>query len=86
MTAILTSRMVAHPSDSNTIDRYQATGGYEALRKALAMTPEAVHQEVKLSEIRGRGGAFFPAGVKWGFLAPTQPRYLVINGDESEPG
>ncbi|NNK91124.1 MAG: NADH-quinone oxidoreductase subunit NuoF [Acidimicrobiia bacterium] len=86
MTAILTSRMVAHPADSNTIDRYQATGGYEALRKALAMTPEAVHQEVKLSEIRGRGGAFFPAGVKWGFLAPTQPRYLVINGDESEPG
>jgi NADH-quinone oxidoreductase subunit F len=50
------------------------------------MTPEQVTAEVKASNIRGRGGAGFPAGVKWGFLPPTKPRYLVVNADESEPG
>jgi NADH-quinone oxidoreductase subunit F len=50
------------------------------------MTPEKVAEEVKASNIRGRGGANFPAGVKWGFLAPSKPAYLVVNGDESEPG
>ncbi len=84
---ILTERMTAHPSDSHTIERYEATGGYAALRKGLEdMTPEQVAAEVKASNIRGRGGANFPAGVKWGFLPPTKPRYLVVNGDESEPG
>ncbi len=86
-TLILTGRMEAHTSDSHTLKRYEATGGYEALRKALAeMTPEQVQEELTLSEIRGRGGAFFPCGMKWGFLAPSETRYLVINGDESEPG
>lgn len=84
---ILTTRMVAHPSDSHTIERYEETGGYESLKKALQdMTPEQVADEVKASNIRGRGGAGFPMGVKWGFLAPAEPRYLVVNCDESEPG
>ncbi len=84
---ILTSRMDAHPSDSHTIGRYLDTGGYETLRKALqTMSPEQVAAEVKASNIRGRGGANFPCGVKWGFLADNEPRYLVVNADESEPG
>jgi NADH-quinone oxidoreductase subunit F len=84
---ILTTRMVAHPADSHTIDRYLATGGYDALRKAVnEMTPEDVVGEVKASNMRGRGGAGFPTGVKWGFLPDTYPRYLVVNCDESEPG
>ena len=83
---ILTTRMEAHPADSHTMSRYEATGGYTALRKALGMKPEEIVAEVKASNLRGRGGAGFPTGVKWGFLAPTRPRYLVINADESEPG
>jgi NADH-quinone oxidoreductase subunit F len=75
-------------SDGHTYDGYVRTGGYVALRKALtSMTPEQVHDEVRTSEMQGRGGAGFPAGTKWGFLpAGVFPRYLVINGDESEPG
>jgi NADH-quinone oxidoreductase subunit F len=84
---ILTVRMDEHPSDSNTLARYEDTGGYAALRKALKeMSPEQLVDEVKASNMRGRGGAGFPTGVKWGFLAPAEPRYLVINCDESEPG
>jgi NADH-quinone oxidoreductase subunit F len=78
--------MTEHPSDSHTIARYEATGGYEALRKALKMKAEEIAVEVKASNLAGRGGAGFPTGVKWGFLAPSTPRYLVINADESEPG
>ncbi len=85
---ILTTRMEAHPQDSHTLVRYEATDGYKAAEQALtSMTPEAVHEEVTASNLRGRGGAGFPCGVKWGFLPPdTRPRYLVVNGDESEPG
>jgi NADH-quinone oxidoreductase subunit F len=84
---ILTQRMEANRTDSNTIERYEATGGYTALRKGLfELGAEKVAAEVKASNIRGRGGANFPAGVKWGFLAPAKPAYLVINADESEPG
>ena len=83
---ILTTRMEAHPADSHTMSRYEATGGYTALRKALGMKPEEIVAEVKASNLRGRGGAGFPTGVKWGFLAPARPRYLVVNADESEPG
>ena len=84
---ILTERMDANRSDSHTIARYEATGGYTALRKGLLdIGAEAIAAEVKASNIRGRGGANFPAGVKWGFLAAAKPAYLVINGDESEPG
>lgn len=73
--------------DSYTVDRYLATGGYQGLRAALAKKPEEVIEEVKASQLTGRGGAGFPAGVKWSFLAPgVFPRYVVVNGDESEPG
>jgi NADH-quinone oxidoreductase subunit F len=73
--------------DSHTLERYEATGGYRALRKALGMAPQQVIEEVKAASLLGRGGAGFPAGVKWGFCPPgAWPRYLVVNGDESEPG
>jgi len=73
-----------------TLKDYQEKGaGYTGLEKALReMTPEEVHAEVKTSCIRGRGGAGFPAGVKWGFAPKDtgKPTYLVCNGDEGEPG
>jgi len=73
--------------EAHKIETYEATGGYVALRKALEMTPEEVHNEVKGASLLGRGGAGFPAGIKWGFCPPgVWPRYLVVNGDESEPG
>ena len=77
-------------------DEYVKTGGYEALRKALTMKPEDVVEEVKKSNLRGRGGAGFPTGLKWTFLPPVPDgkspgeegaeRYLAVNADESEPG
>jgi NADH-quinone oxidoreductase subunit F len=71
----------------HTLARYLATGGYEGLRAALAKAPDDVTAEVKTASLLGRGGAGFPAGVKWGFCPPGMwPRYVVINGDESEPG
>lgn len=73
--------------EAHKLSVYEETGGYVALRKALEMTPEAVHNEVRGASLLGRGGAGFPAGVKWGFCPPNVwPRYLVVNGDESEPG
>ena len=71
-----------------TLDHYLETGGYTALRKALAMQPKDVVDMVKSSELRGRGGAGFPAGMKWSFLPPEdgERRYLAINCDEAEPG
>jgi NADH-quinone oxidoreductase subunit F len=70
------------------IDVYEAHGGYQMLRKALGMTPEAVTDEVKRSGLRGRGGACFPTGLKWTFMPKqtSKPKYLCVNGDESEPG
>ncbi len=63
-------------------------GGYEGLRKALGMTPEAIIEVVKASGLRGRGGAGFPTGLKWSFMPKDdgKPHYLVCNADESEPG
>ena len=74
--------------DLTRIENYEAQGGYQALRKALkGMTPADVHAEVKKANLRGRGGAGFPAGLKWGFLPDDgRPRYLCCNADESEPG
>ncbi|MCU1386730.1 MAG: nuoF [Ilumatobacteraceae bacterium] len=82
---IVTSRFKYE--DSYTLDRYLATGGYEGLKAALAKPAPAVHEEVKAATVLGRGGAGFPAGTKWGLTPPgVFPRYLVVNGDESEPG
>lgn len=74
------------------LDEYVRTGGYQALRKALTMKPVEVVEEVKKSQLRGRGGAGFPTGLKWTFLPKVEegkdpgPRYLAVNADESEPG
>ncbi len=82
---IVTSRF--EHDDSFTLDRYEATDGYRGLRRALDRTPAQVHDEVREATVLGRGGAGFPAGVKWGFMPPGKfPYYLVVNGDESEPG
>ncbi|MFQ5590111.1 MAG: NADH-quinone oxidoreductase subunit NuoF, partial [Phycisphaerae bacterium] len=71
---------------STTLQVYTSRGGYQAARKALNMTPSEVVEEVKRANLRGRGGAGFPAGVKWGFLPAGRKRtYLCVNGDESEP-
>ena len=74
--------------DSFTIEGYHRNGGYQALRKALTMDPDAIIQAVKDSGLRGRGGAGFPTGMKWGFIPQNdgKPHYLVVNADESEPG
>jgi NADH-quinone oxidoreductase subunit F len=74
--------------NSRTISTYQRLGGYSALEKAVSMTPAEVIDEVKASGIRGRGGAGFPAGVKWGFVPrdTAKPKYMICNADESEPG
>lgn len=72
-----------------TFDVYRKNGGYTSVEKAIkTMTPDEVTEEVKKSGLRGRGGAGFPAGMKWSFLdrKSTKPRYLVCNADESEPG
>lgn len=83
---VVTKRMVEHPADSHTLKRYQATGGYKQARRAVRMTREELVELVEGSRLLGRGGAAFPAGLKWSFLAPDRPSYLVVNGDESEPG
>lgn len=69
-------------------DAYREHDGYKSVEKALAMTPEEILEEVKTSGLRGRGGAGFPTGMKWSFLAKPEgvPRHLVVNADESEPG
>ncbi len=71
-----------------TLPAYERGGGYRAVRKALRMQPEEVVQLVKDSGLRGRGGAGFPTGLKWGFIPQDNPnpKYLVVNADESEPG
>lgn len=75
--------------DIHSFSGYRKQGGYEAVEKMLkGMTPESVIEEVKTSGIRGRGGAGFPTGMKWGFLdkKTNKPRYLICNADEGEPG
>jgi NADH-quinone oxidoreductase subunit F len=71
-----------------TLDFYTRHGGYAALKKALAMTPDAVVEAVKASGLRGRGGAGFPTGMKWQFVdkKSPKPKYICCNADESEPG
>jgi NADH-quinone oxidoreductase subunit F len=79
---------------SHTLSVYRALGGYQSLEKALEMTPDAIVEEVKKSNLRGRGGAGFPTGMKWSFMPKNpldaagqpKPKYLVCNADEGEPG
>jgi len=74
-------------NETEWLDEYVRGGGYEVARKALDMQPEQIIEQVKESGLRGRGGAGFPTGMKWGFLPPNSfPRYLAVNADESEPG
>jgi NADH-quinone oxidoreductase subunit F len=91
--------LVSHPDEvrvvsrrfgmgATNLDRYLERDGYRATQKALTMEPEAIINEVKTSNLRGRGGAGFPTGLKWSFV-PKQspkPKYVLCNGDESEPG
>lgn len=86
-TRVVTKRYREHPEDSFTIERYLATGGYQALEKAIKQqAPEEIVEMVKASGLRGRGGAGFPTGAKWGFLPKDVfPRYVVVNDDEGEP-
>ena len=83
---VLTSRW--GNDEARSIDGYRKTGGYDALKKAMGMTPADVIEEVKASGLRGRGGAGFPTGLKWSFMpkGDGKPHYLCCNADESEPG
>ncbi len=91
--------LVSHPDEvkvissrwgkgATNIDRYLELDGYKAVQKALTMTPDAIIAEVKTSNLRGRGGAGFPTGMKWSFVPKesAKPKYILCNGDESEPG
>ena len=74
--------------NSASIDTYLATGGYQSWKKAVGMTPDDIINEVKASNLRGRGGAGFPTGMKWSFVPRNSPKlkYIMVNADESEPG
>src|SRR5450432_3052252 len=90
--------LVSHPDEvkvvsrrfgqgATTIDRFLELDGYKAVQKALAMQPDAIINEVKNSGLRGRGGAGFSTGMKWSFLPKNnEPRFLLCNADEGEPG
>ena len=75
----------AKERDLTKLAEYQVEGGYRALAKARQLEPQQVIDELLEANLRGRGGAFFPMGRKASFLAPSRPRYLVVNADESEP-
>ena len=81
------TRNVGNPA-ARTVDGYKKAGGYAGLAAALKLSPDEVIEEVKKSGLRGRGGAGFPAGMKWSFIPKEseKPKYLVCNADESEPG
>ena len=74
-------------AEAKNIDHFEKKGGYRMARRAVTMAPSSIHEEVKASNLRGRGGAGFPTGIKWGFVPKdAQTVYLVVNADESEPG
>ncbi len=83
----IVSRLFGIPN-SHTYDVYTANDGFKAFKKAVAMKPEEIIEEVKISNLRGRGGAGFPAGLKWSFVprSSPKPKIIVVNADESEPG
>lgn len=79
---------ISKPGWSPDIETYIGSGGYEMLKKALGMQPSEIIDTVKAANLRGRGGAGFPCGVKWSFIKRDdgKPHYITVNGDESEPG
>src|SRR5258706_6646184 len=90
--------LVSHPDEvrivssrfgkgATDLDRYLELDGYKAVKKALQMKSDDIINEVKTSNLRGRGGAGFPTGMKWSFVPKesAQPKYVLVNGDESEP-
>jgi len=92
-------RLVSHPDEVKVvskrfgqgaaeINRYEELGGYAAAKKCLEQGPEWIITEMKASNLRGRGGAGFPTGLKWSFVpkVSAKPKYVLVNGDESEPG
>src|SRR4030088_2459032 len=83
---VLTKRFLLENSAS--LDTYLATDGYKAFLKAREMTPDAIINELKVSNLRGRGGAGFPTGMKWSFVPKNspKPKIIMVNADESEPG
>jgi NADH-quinone oxidoreductase subunit F len=91
--SVLTEKVMTRDwgrADQHSLAGYQASGGYAHLKKALQLTPAQILDEVKKSNLRGRGGAGFPTGLKWSFVPSAEknpkPRYLCVNADESEPG
>src|SRR5258707_12263451 len=91
--------LVSHPDETKVVskrfgmgatnlDRYLELDGYKAVQKALTMEPDVIINEVKNSSLRGRGGAGFSTGMKWSFVPKqsAKPKYVLCNGDESEPG
>ena len=86
LTPVLTKRWLS--PQSWTLRTYEQLEGYQALRRALAMDPDEIIKVMKDSSLRGRGGAGFPTGMKWGFIPQNdgKPHYLVVNADEGEPG
>ena len=79
---------IDEPGYTNDLACYRRHGGYEVLKKSVTRKPEELIDEVKKSGLRGRGGAGFPCGVKWGLVdrKSGKPIYLIVNADESEPG
>jgi len=77
-----------HDPNGTELDVYEEHGGYDAMRKAFEMSREEIVGEIKAANLRGRGGAGFPAGIKWSFIPgeTDDPKYLVVNADEGEPG
>jgi NADH-quinone oxidoreductase subunit F len=83
---LILTKYIDHP-ESHTLTHYKSVGGYESLKKAMALSAEEIVNTVKESGLRGRGGAGFPTGMKWSFIPKTdKPKYLICNGDEGEPG
>src|ERR1041384_3806317 len=93
------AQLVSHPDEVKIVsrrfglgaihlDRHLELDGYAAVRKARQLAPEEIINEVKASNLRGRGGAGFPTGMKWSFVPKqsSKPKYILVNGDESEPG
>ncbi|MCJ8271589.1 MAG: NADH-quinone oxidoreductase subunit F, partial [Psychrosphaera sp.] len=84
------TRFITDDENCWTLEQYQSHGGYDGLKKALLMTSPEVLEQIKQSNLRGRGGAGFPTGLKWSFVPQgddsPSPKYMIVNADEMEPG